>query len=55
MKTETIEAFLVRRTGGRVVIDVLYPLAVVPAGCPTCADEVEDMLFEVFGIWPSES
>ncbi len=49
---DTMEGFLVRATGGRVVIDVLYPLAVVPTGC-SC--EVEDMLFEVFGIWPSVS
>ena len=52
---ESLQEFLVRETGGRVVIEVLYPLAVVPTPCPRCEDEAAGELAEIFGIWPSES
>ena len=55
MNNETLEEFLVRETGGRVVIEVLYPQAVVAVPCVRCEDELGQMLCEIFGIWPSQS
>ena len=52
---ESLQEFLVRETGGRVVIEVLYPQAAVAAPCVRCEDEIGQMLCEIFGIWPSES
>lgn len=52
---ESLQEFLVRETGGRVVIEVLYPQAAVAAPCVRCEDEIGRMLVEIFGIWPSDS
>ena len=52
---ESLQEFLVRETGGRVVIEVLYPQAAVAVPCVRCEDELGQMLVEIFGIWPSES
>ena len=52
---ESLQDFLVRETGGRVVIEVLYPQAEVAVPCVRCEDELGQMLVEIFGIWPSES
>ncbi len=52
---ESLQEFLVRETGGRVVIEVLYPIRPAPPPCPRCEDEAAEALAEIFGIWPSES
>ena len=52
---ETLQEFLVRETGGRVVTEVLYPQAAVAVSCVRCGDEIGQMLVEIFGIWPSRS
>lgn len=52
---ESFRDFLVRETGGRSVIEVLYPQAAVAVPCVRCEDEIGRMLCEIFGIWPSES
>ena len=52
---ESLQEFLVRETGGRVVIEVLYPQAAVAVPCVRCEDELGQMLEEIFGIWPSRS
>ena len=52
---ESFRDFLVRETGGRVVIEVLYPQAGVAVPCVRCEDELGQMLCEIFGIWPGMS
>ena len=52
---ESLREFLVRETGGRVVIEVLYPQAAVTAPCVRREDEIGQMLEEIFGIWPGMS
>ena len=52
---ESLQEFLVRETGGRVVIEVLYPIRPAPMPCLRCEDEIGQMLVEIFGIWPSRS
>jgi hypothetical protein len=49
---ETLQEFLVRETGGRVVIEVLYPQAGVKVPCLRCEDELGQMIAEIFGRWP---
>ena len=52
---ESLQEFLVRETGGRVVIEVLYPIRPAPTPCLRCEDELGQMLEEIFWIWPSDS
>lgn len=54
-RTETLEQFLVRETGGRSVIEVLYPQRGVEVPCLRCASEIGQVLIEIFGRWPGMS
>ena len=52
---ESLQDFLVRETGGRVVIEVLYPQAEVPVPCLRCESELGEMIYEISGQWPGMS